>query len=233
MVSGSPFRAWVMKFVTMRPARAHPGAVRIEDADYAGIDTVSVPVGPGQGLGKPLGLVVHASRADRIDVAPVVLGLRVHGRVAVDLAGGGEDETGAVPVREAQRVLGSVAAHGQGLEGKTQVVRRRSRAGQMGNGVDGAGDVEAGTDVGLHEREPRAAHQVRDVIRPPGGQVVDACDAVTPGDYRVTQMRSEETGATCHHDSHYFSYRGNWPGNQPIATARPGPRGNLRRVIRR
>ena len=190
----------------------HPRAVRIEDPDYAGIDAVRFPVGTGQGLGESLGLVVHASRADRVDVAPVVLGLRVHGRITVDLAGGGKDETRAVPVGQPQRVLGPVAAHGQRLEGKAQVVRRGGRAGEVGNGVHRAGYIEGGADVGLHEHETGLAHQVCNVVRPAGSQVVHADRTVTPGHYRVTQMGTEETGATCHHDSHCFSHRDYWPG---------------------
>ena len=42
-----------------------------------------------QRLGAALALVVAGAEADRIDVAPVALRLRVHGRVAVDLGGRG------------------------------------------------------------------------------------------------------------------------------------------------
>ena len=50
----------------------------------------------GHGLGEALGLVVDAPGPDGVHVAPVGLGLRVHLRVAVDLARGGQEEPGAL-----------------------------------------------------------------------------------------------------------------------------------------
>jgi hypothetical protein len=38
-----------------------------------------------QGLGAPFSFIVARSLANRIDVSPIVFGLRVDGRVAVDL----------------------------------------------------------------------------------------------------------------------------------------------------
>ena len=49
----------------------------------------------GQTLGGALPFVVAGPLSDRVDVAPVGLGLRVLERVAVDLGGGGEQEAGA------------------------------------------------------------------------------------------------------------------------------------------
>ena len=67
----------------------------VEDAHDARVDAVEAVIGHGHGLGEALGLVVHAARAHRVDVAPVVLALRVHERVAVHLGGRGEEEPGA------------------------------------------------------------------------------------------------------------------------------------------
>ena len=75
---------------------AHPRPVGVEDPDDRRVHALLAVVGHRQGLGVPLGLVVDASRADRVHVAPVLLGLRVDLRVAVDLAGGGEQEAGPV-----------------------------------------------------------------------------------------------------------------------------------------
>ena len=69
---------------------AHARAVGIEDADDVRIDGVGAVVGHGHGLGEALGFVVHAARADGVDVAPVGFGLRVDFRVAVTFGGGGE-----------------------------------------------------------------------------------------------------------------------------------------------
>jgi hypothetical protein len=75
---------------------AHAFAVGVEDADDAGVDLVLAVVGHGEGFGEAFGFVVAAARADGVDVAPVVLGLRVHLGVAVDFGSGGEQEAGAL-----------------------------------------------------------------------------------------------------------------------------------------
>ena len=57
--------------------RPHPRAVGVEDPHDARVDPLLAVVGHRQRLGVALGLVVDAARADRVDVAPVALGLRV------------------------------------------------------------------------------------------------------------------------------------------------------------
>ena len=52
---------------------AHPRAVGVEDAHDRGVDALLAVVGHRQRLGVALRLVVDAARADRVDVAPVVL----------------------------------------------------------------------------------------------------------------------------------------------------------------
>ena len=76
--------------------RAHPRAVGVEDPHDRRVDALLAVVGHRQRLGVALGLVVDAARADRVDVAPVGLGLRVDLRVAVDLAGREDQEARAV-----------------------------------------------------------------------------------------------------------------------------------------
>jgi hypothetical protein len=63
--------------------RTHPRPVGVEDAQDCGVDAVLGAVGGGERLGEPLGLVVAAARADRVDVAPVTFRLGVDQRVAV------------------------------------------------------------------------------------------------------------------------------------------------------
>ena len=68
---------------------------------------VALPrVREGHRLCEPLRLVVDAARPNRIDMANVILGLRVLLRVAVYLAGGRQHEPGPTPVRELQSVFG-------------------------------------------------------------------------------------------------------------------------------
>ena len=60
-----------------------------------------------QGLGAALALVVAGAPAVRVDVGPIILGLRVDGRVAVDLARGRLQELSAQPLGQPQHVDGA------------------------------------------------------------------------------------------------------------------------------
>ena len=70
----------------------HPRAVGVEDPRDADVDAVLAVVVEEQRLGAALAFVVAGARADRVDAAPVALGLRVDRRVAVDLAGRGLED---------------------------------------------------------------------------------------------------------------------------------------------
>ena len=90
--------------------RPHPRAVRVEDPHDRRVDALLAVVRHRQRLGVALRLVVDAARPDRVHVAPVRLGLRMDLRVAVDLARRGEQEAGALELRETERVVRPVGA---------------------------------------------------------------------------------------------------------------------------
>ena len=71
----------------------HIGAIGVEDAHHARVQAVKAVVSHGQGFGEALGLIVHRAGADRVDMAPIALDLGVFQGIAVDLAGGGQQET--------------------------------------------------------------------------------------------------------------------------------------------
>ena len=121
-----------------RPAvvRPHPRAVRVEDPDDRGVDALLAVVRHRERLRVALRLVVDAARADRVDVTPVGLRLRMHLRVAVHLARRGEQEAGPLHLREAEGVVGAVRADLQRLQRQPQVVDRARRAGQVVDEVD-------------------------------------------------------------------------------------------------
>ena len=108
--------------------RAHARAVGVEDPHDRRVHALLAVVGHRQRLGVALGLVVDAARADRVDVAPVVLGLRVDLRVAVDLARRRQQEAGAVRLGQPERVMRAVRADLQRVQRQAQVVDRRRRA---------------------------------------------------------------------------------------------------------
>ena len=152
-------------------------------------------VGHGHRLGEALGLVVDAAGADRVDVAPVGLGLRVHLRVAVDLAGRGQEEAGALGLGQAEGVVGAEAADLQGLDRHLEVVDGRRRAGEVharrrpAPGTHTKRLTSCSTNV-----KPWLAEEVLDVGGRAGDEVVDADDLVAPGEQGVGEVRAEEAG---------------------------------------
>ncbi len=62
-------------------------------------------IGHGDRLGEPLGFVVTASRPDRIDVAPIILTLRVNFGITIDLGCTGQQEPRILGFGQTQRIV--------------------------------------------------------------------------------------------------------------------------------
>ena len=133
----------------------HARAVGVEDARDLDAQLVLAVVVEEQRLGAALALVVAGARADRIDVAPVGLGLRMDRRVAVDLAGRGLEDPALQALGQAQHVDGAVHAGLGRLHRIVLVVDRRGRAGQVVDLVDL--DIEREGHVVAHQLEARIA----------------------------------------------------------------------------
>ena len=116
--------------------RSHSRPIGVEDAHDRGVDALLAVVGHRQRLGVALGLVVDPAGADRVDVPPVALGLGMHLRVAVHLAGRRDQEPGPVDLREPERVVRAVRADLERGQRQAQVVDRRGRRGQVVDEVD-------------------------------------------------------------------------------------------------
>ena len=127
-----------------RPAvvRAHARPVRVEDPDDRRVDALLAVVRHRQRLRVALRLVVDPARADRVHVAPVGLGLRVHLRVAVHLARRGEQEARPLHLGEAERVVRPVRADLERLQREPQVVDRARGAREVVDEVDRLGDLD-------------------------------------------------------------------------------------------
>ena len=132
---------------------AHPRPVGVEDPDDAGVEPLLAVVGHRQRLGVALRLVVDAARADRVDVAPVLLGLGMDLRVAVDLRGRGEQEARALELRHPEHVVGAVRADLQRVQRQPLVVDRARRRGQVVDEVDRLVDLDELGDVEVEEDE--------------------------------------------------------------------------------
>ena len=112
--------------------------------------------------------------------------------VAVDLGGRGEDEAGALLLRQAEHVVRPVGADLERVQRQPQIVDRARGRGEVVDEVDRLLDEQRLGEVVLDERELRRADVV-DVLQRPGVEVVDADHPVAVGEQMVAQMRAEKS----------------------------------------
>ena len=172
---------------------AHAGSVGVEDSHDRGVDALLPVVGHRQGLCVALCLVIDAARANWIDVAPIALGLRVHVRVAVDLARGRRQEARAVGLGQPEHVVRAVGADLERVQRQAQVVDGARRAGEVQHQVDRLVDLEVLDEVVLDEHELVVA-QVLDVRQRPRLEVVDAEHAVAAAKQSFAKVGAEKPG---------------------------------------
>jgi len=178
----------------------HPRAVGVENAHDLGIDVVLTMVVHHQRFGDALALVVTRSHADRIDVAPVALGLRMLLRVAIDFAGRGQQDAGMDALGETQHVD---RAHHAGLDGFDRIVLvmdRRGGTGQMENAIDL--EQDRFNDIVPHQLEIAAVDQMADVGTLAAEKIVQADDFVPVVEQPLTKMRPEKSSSTGYQRSH-------------------------------
>jgi hypothetical protein len=84
-----------------------PGAIGVEDPRHPHLGAAQAFEVEAQRLGRPLALVVAGARAGAVDVAPVGFDLRMDQGVAIDLAGRGLQQPGAVALGQAQQAVGA------------------------------------------------------------------------------------------------------------------------------
>ena len=133
--------------------------------------------------------------------------------VAVDLAGRGDEEAGALPLRDPEHVVGAVGADFERVQRQPQVVDRARRRGEVVDEVDVLGDVDVGGDVDVTEVE-RLVTDVGDVLQRPGLEVVEADHPVPVAEQPLAEMGPEEAGAA-----------GDYAGAHGAILSSPGPPG--------
>src|SRR5205085_186454 len=109
----------------------HARAVRVEDANDVRVDAVLAMVRHGHRLGKAFGLIVDAADADRVDIAPVVFLLRMTFGIAVDFAGGSQEEASVLRLGDAERDMGAERADLERGDGMAQVIDGTRWRGEM------------------------------------------------------------------------------------------------------
>ncbi len=183
-------------------------------------------VGHRHRLGESLGLVVDPTRPHRVHVAPVVLGLGMDLGIAVDLAGGRQEEAGRLGPGQAEAVVGPEAADLEGLDRHLEVVLGRRRRGEVHDGVDRARHPDVGGDVELDVGEAGGAEEVLDVVHVAGDEVVDGDDLVAAPEQTLAQVRPEEAGtAGDHHACHCQYTPFSHPASGATASSRNGSGG--------
>ena len=110
--------------------QAHPRSVRVEDPHNPRFHTVVAVVGHRHGFLESLGFVIDASRSDGVHVAEVLLMLRVHLWIAIDLAGRSDGDPGSFVLGQTQAIVDSlkIQLSRSGLEsGGSQWATRATR----------------------------------------------------------------------------------------------------------
>ena len=166
-------------------------------------DAVGAVIGHGHGFGEALGFVVAAAHADRIDVAPVALALRMLLRIAVDFAGAGEEEARILQLRQAQRV---VRAERADLERLNRIVadnRRGWPATRSAARCRWGRRSRCGCEMSWRMNVKRSLlAQMLDVRQRAGDEVVDADDLVAAFEKALAQVRADEARAPGDDRSH-------------------------------
>src|SRR5918998_6151738 len=106
------------------------------------------------------GLIVDAADAYLVDVAPILLVLGMLQGVAVDLAGGGEHEAGALGEGEAQGVVGSESPDLEDGDRDARKVPRARGGGEVVDLIELSGEVYVGGHVVVYVLEVRLVLQV-------------------------------------------------------------------------
>ena len=171
----------------------HPRAISIENPRDLDRQAVLAVIIEEQRLGAALAFVIAGARADRVHMAPIILGLRMDVGIAVDFAGRGLEDLAAEALGQAEHVDRAVDRGLGRLHRIVLVVDRRGRAGEIEDLVDL--DEQRESDVVAQELEPRLRVEVGEIVLGPGEQIVDAQHVVPIGQQPVDQMRAEEAGA--------------------------------------
>src|SRR5699024_4829413 len=145
-------------------------------------------------------------------------------RIAIDLAGGGQQKSGSLGLCQSQCLMRTQGAYLQGLNRHLQVIDRRSGGSKMQNQIkipaymNEVGDImldkgkvlvahlvgnedftfikhEVG-DIMLDKGKVLVAHQVSDIIAASGDEVVHTDHLISFRQVTITEVRAQEAGST-------------------------------------
>ena len=177
----------------------HARAIGVEDARHLDLEPMLAVIIEEQRLGAALALVVAGARTDRIDVAPVILRLRMDRGIAIDLAGRGLEDPALEALGEPQHVDGAMDRGLGRLHRVVLVVNGRCRTGEIVDLVHL--HVERKADVVAQELETRMVVKMVDVALGAGEEIVGAENLVPLLQKSVDQVRAEKSGSSRHENA--------------------------------
>src|SRR5262249_22327853 len=171
----------------------HSRPIGVEDARDLDPDAVLPMIIEEQGFCGPLSFIITGSRPDRVHMAPVVLGLRMLLRIAIDLARGRLKNARVEPLGETEHVDGAKHARLYRVNRVVLIVYRTRRAGEVVDLVDL--DIDRKHDIVPHKLKMRMTLQMRNVAAPAGYKTVETNDLVSALEKALAQMRPYKAGA--------------------------------------
>jgi hypothetical protein len=139
------------------------------------------------------------ARTDRVDMAPIIFGLRMDARVAVDLGGRGLQDLGLYPLGKAQHVDRAVHAGLGGLHRIVLVMHGRGRTGEIVDLIDF--EINRKRDVVPDQFEALVAEKMFDVALGASEKIIKAEHIGAAGQQAFAEMRTEKTRSSGHQNA--------------------------------
>jgi hypothetical protein len=171
----------------------HARSISVENSCDLNFETMLSMVIEEQSLSTAFSLIIAGPRTDRIDVAPVFLGLRMDNGITINLAGRGLENTTFKPLGEPEHVDRSVHGSLGRLHWIMLIVDRRSRASEIVDLV--RLDVERERHVMADELEAGMSMEMLQVTLGAGEKIVDAEYIVSLLQQAIDQVGPKEPRA--------------------------------------
>src|SRR5688500_987073 len=178
----------------------HSWSISVEDACDTDVDLVLAVIVSHQRFGNAFTFVVARTHAYRVDVAPVVLRLRVDQRIAVNFRRRRLKDARAHAFGEAEHVDG---AHDVGLYCFDRVVLIMDRGRRAREVIDLVHlEKDRQRDVVPDQFEVWIVEEMQDVLAPAGEKVIEAQHFLPFAEQTFAQMRTDKSRTSRYENPH-------------------------------
>jgi len=146
-----------------------------------------------ESLRAALPLVIAGAWTDWIDISPIILGLRVYGGIAIDLACRGLKDATFKPFGKSKHIDRTVHRRLGGLHGIMLVMDGRGRTSEIVDLVDL--DIDRERYVMSHQFETGVSMQMLNISLGTRKEIVHAKDVMPVRQKSIDQMRAQKSGA--------------------------------------